>query len=301
MIGNVATVGQGKPDPDLGSKYVRLRAWKERRGKGGSDPSAEDCGLGGGTLIQVHEIVCLGDGPWGGRESLYVEVLSSSTYKPIDCGVHSMADHELSREDDWDLLFPPNPGIHDLGETSDGDSSDSGGGEGPAMLQSNYVDLHALHDYRDGRKRRSATSGGAGTPSTSRLSLEGRAAGSQGKRVQMSLQSGINLSTRHEEGGSHGARRQSVPPSLLLLSNLPSSSQPPFFFPTSLLLPNLPSSSHSYYQFGTPIQSMLSSQPPTMNPHLPSMPQFPLPFHFPQAQFRHSWPLVTEPALTRRP
>jgi hypothetical protein len=89
-----------------------------------------------------------------------------------------MPNHELSGEEDWDLSFFPNRVIHDSGETSECDNSESGGGEGLAMLQSNYVDLHALHEYRDGKRHRSATSGGVGAPSMSRLSLKGGATSS---------------------------------------------------------------------------------------------------------------------------
>ena len=82
----------------------------------------------------------------------YAEILSRSTCIVVylvwtDYGMHNMLNHKLSGDEDWNLYFLPNLRIHDLGETSEGDSSDSGGGEGPAMLQSNYMDLHALHEY----------------------------------------------------------------------------------------------------------------------------------------------------------
>jgi hypothetical protein len=44
------------------------------------------------------------------------------------------------------------------------------------MLQSNYVDLHAVHEYRAGQRRRSVMSGGIARPSMSCLSMEGAAA-----------------------------------------------------------------------------------------------------------------------------
>jgi hypothetical protein len=116
--------------------------------------------------------------------------------------MYNMLDHELSGDEDWDLPFLPNPGIHDSGETSEGEGSESGSGEGPAMLQSNYVDLHALHEYKDGRRCCSATSEGVGILSMSRLSLKGGAAASQGGRVQMNLRSVINANVRCEGGGS---------------------------------------------------------------------------------------------------
>jgi hypothetical protein len=107
MVGNVATAGQGKPDPRSESKCIRL--W-----------------VGGG-------------GREGGRELMHVEVLSCRTYTTVylvwtDCGVHTMHDHELSGEEDWDLPFPPNHGIHDSRETSEDNSNESGGGEGPIIL-----------------------------------------------------------------------------------------------------------------------------------------------------------------------
>jgi hypothetical protein len=66
-----------------------------------------------------------------------------------------------------------------------------------------------------------------------------------------------------------------------------SPSQPSFLF------------SHPYHHFGAPIQSTLSSQPPTM----PGMPQFPLPFHLPHvsAQFQQSWPHSNEAGHGRQP
>jgi hypothetical protein len=65
---------------------------------------------------------------------------------------------------------------------------------------------------------------------------------------------------------------------------LPSSPHTPFLF------------SHPYHQFGTPIQSTLSSQPPIVNPHLPGMPQSPhlYPLSHVNAQIRQSWPLPSQ-------
>jgi hypothetical protein len=79
-----------------------------------------------------------------------------------------------------------------------------------------------------------------------------------------------SIETPNASRGSTGVQLQEHSHNFTFMNyqHLPyvSSSHAPFFF------------SHLYHQFGAPIQSTLSLQPPPVNPRLPAMPQFPLPF-----------------------
>jgi hypothetical protein len=81
----------------------------------------------------------------------------------------NIPDHVQSGDEDLDLPFPPNPGIGQFVQSSEDESSNSDDGEGTAEQQCNYVDLHALHEYRAGPRQPSTRSGGAVLASTDGL------------------------------------------------------------------------------------------------------------------------------------
>jgi hypothetical protein len=79
--------------------------------------------------------------------------------------------HEESGDDEWNRPFPPNLGIDDSLQSSDGDCSESDDGEGPNMQQCNYVQLHAVHEHRSAWRCLSGASGGVAGPCLTRLSV----------------------------------------------------------------------------------------------------------------------------------
>jgi hypothetical protein len=107
-------------------------------------------------------------------------------------------DHDHSGNDDWNLPFPPNPRISDSYESSDDDRSPSDGREGPAGEQFDYVDLHAVHDYRARhRGLRGASRGGSGLNGR-RMTVQGKAMGTIGRRLN---QDSELLATNDMRGG----------------------------------------------------------------------------------------------------
>jgi hypothetical protein len=92
-------------------------------------------------------------------------------------------DHDHSGDDDWGLPFPLNLGISDSHESLDGDRSPSKGGEGSASEQFDYVDLHAVHDYRAARRGLKGMSRGGSRASARCMRVQGRAMGATRRRL----------------------------------------------------------------------------------------------------------------------